>query len=89
MVGPEDPADPNGASAVTDVSLSLMHGHYHRLPAGTSLPEGLSVVADGSDVNTASRHGPGHHTIYPATAMLLNEFIELFENLPWKYGGKK
>ena len=89
IVGPEDPVRPYGASAVADLSKTSLHGHYHRLPAGTVLPAGLNVVADGSDVLTLSRHGPSHHTIYPDVAMPHVKFAALFVNLPWQYGGRK
>jgi hypothetical protein len=61
-------------------------GHYHTLPAGTELPEGLSVVADGADVGGS--HAPTHHMLSPAREMTPAEFIDLFNALPWQYGGK-
>ena len=88
MVGPENPVRPYGASAVADLATARVRGHYHRLPAGTVLPDGLGVVADGSDVLTPARHGPSHHTFYPAVAMPFVRFVELFMNLPWQYGGR-
>jgi hypothetical protein len=89
MVGPEDPARARGASTVADLATTLLTGHYHRLPAGTVLPGGLGVVADGRDVKPRSRHGPSHHTMYPTIAMPVKKFIELLKSLPWQYGGRK
>jgi hypothetical protein len=89
MVGPEGPTRPFGASTIADLSKTHLQGHYYRLPAGTPLPPGLGVIADGRDVNSVNRHGPSHHTIYPAVAMTYTKFVELYENLPWQYEGRK
>ena len=89
IVGPEMPPLPNGASNAADVNLAPLSGHYHKLPAGTVLPDGLGVVADGSDVIPNSGRFPGHHTIYPTREMTVNEFNELYLSLPWVHGGKK
>ena len=89
MVGPEYPPAPRGASTFGDLARCPLHGHYHTLPAGTPLPEGLAVIADGVDVDPASPHGPTHHTVYPAVRMSFERFVELYQGLPWKYGGKK
>src|SRR5438105_3563633 len=89
FLGPQDPKNPSGASAFSDALRTRLNGHYHKLPAGTPLPTGLEVVADGVDVNPNSHHGPGHHTFFPTVAMEAAEFIELFLNLPWTYAGKK
>lgn len=61
----------------------------HRLPKGTVLPAGLAVVADGADVDPASRLTPTHHSIFPMAEMTGAEFEELFRDLPWVYTGKK
>jgi hypothetical protein len=89
MVGPEDPVRPYGASTTGDLSKTRLRGNYHRLPAGTALPVGLGLIADGRDVISISRHGPAHFTIYPAVAMSLAKFVELYESLPWQHGGRK
>ncbi|MED1790097.1 hypothetical protein P4V47_21930 [Brevibacillus laterosporus] len=88
-VGPNFPPLPKGASTVTDVNKAPLSGHYHVLPAGTELPSGLGVIADGKDVLKNSTHGPGHNTIYPTRQMTVNQFNELLKSLPWEYGGKK
>jgi len=88
-VGPELPPLPNGASTFGDPNLAPLSGHYHTLPKGTILPEGLGVLPDGKDVIPNSPHGPTHHTIFPTEKMHIDRFIELFMNLPWRYGGKK
>lgn len=89
MIGPELPLLPNGASTFADISEAPLTGHYHTLPQGTQLPNGLQIVADGSDVIAASPNAPTHHTIFPSICMHVEKFTELFQNLPWIYGGKK
>jgi hypothetical protein len=89
MLSPEDPADAKGASLFADPLRCPLTGHYYKLPAGTPLPEGLAVVADGSELKAGSPHPPTHQTLYPAAALSEDEFIELFNNLPWEYTGKK
>jgi hypothetical protein len=80
------PGTPGGASAFGDPSQAPIAGHYHVLPAGTELPEGLQVVADGADVG--GPHSPTHHTVRPSRDMTPLEFLELYNGLPWQYGGK-
>ena len=89
IVGPEHGPLPKGASNVLNVNDAPLNGHYHILPAGTQMPDGLDIVADGIDVVPNSPHGVGHHTIFPTREMTVNEFNELFKSLPWQYGGKK
>ena len=89
MVGPELAESASGASTVADVTSVALTGHYFLLPAGTELPEGLDVVADGQDVLPDSIHPPTHRTIFPSRRMNWERFVELFENLPWQYAGKK
>jgi hypothetical protein len=88
LVGPEKPDRPQGASLFADPSRSGLTGHYHRLPVGTPLPEGLGLFADGIDVDRASPHPPTHHTLHPAVALPADRFVELYSNLPWEYAGK-
>lgn len=88
IIGPESPERARGASVFGDPFRALLVSHYHRLPAGTLLPEGFSVVADGVDVDSKNEHGPTHHTIYPSVAMRMDTFIEQFTNLPWEHAGK-
>lgn len=89
LIGPEDPKNAKGASTFADVFRCSLVGPYHRLPAGTPLPDELGLVADGCDMNSASNHGPTHQTIYPAVAMTVARFQELFKDLPWQYEGSK
>jgi RHS repeat-associated protein len=89
LIGPEAPPFPHGASTFGDVAQAPLTGHYHRLPGGTQLPDGLGVVADGLDVNPLSSMPPTHHTIYPNRQMPYDEFVVLYEQLPWQYVGKK
>ncbi|MFC0625839.1 RHS repeat-associated core domain-containing protein [Kribbella deserti] len=86
-VHPSSP--PKGKSTYSDpfhpdVKLT---GHYWRLPAGTQLPDGLRVIADGTDVGGDQPHG--HHTLYPTRSMKYDEFVSLYVSLPWEYVGKK
>ncbi|MBA3462800.1 MAG: hypothetical protein H0T46_22785 [Deltaproteobacteria bacterium] len=78
---------PSGASTFGDVNQAPLTGHYHQIPEGTPMPEGVSVRADGVDVG--GPYPPTHHTIYPNRTMPFSEFVEKFMNLPWVYGGKK
>lgn len=89
IVDAQKPPLPKGASTVLDVNEAPLSGHYHTLPAGTTMPEGLGVIADGKDVIPNSPHGKGHHTIFPTIDMTVDEFNSLFQSLPWQYGGKK
>lgn len=88
-VGPESPPLPKGASNMTNVAMSPLTGHFHKLSAGKSLVSGLGVVADGSDVVARSPHIKGHHTIFPTKKMKVSEFNTLYKSLEWEYGGKK
>jgi hypothetical protein len=83
MVGP---TTPGGASTFADPTQAPINGHYHFLPAGTELPEGLGVLPDGGDVG--GPHARTHHTITPTKDMPPQDFIDLFNRLPWRYGGK-
>lgn len=89
VLSPQTPPFPNGVSVFADPLNAPLTGHYHRLPAGTELPTGLDVVADGLDVSPASPHPATHHTIFNTSEMTLERFAELFSNLDWQYGGKK
>jgi hypothetical protein len=89
QIGPESPPFPNGASAFGDPKAAPLTGHFHRLPKGTHLPDGIKVVADGADVNPRSPHPRTHHTIDPSKPMPYNDFVEKFMKLPWEYVGKK
>jgi hypothetical protein len=81
------PGTPGGASTFGDLAQSAAAGHYHVLPAGTELPEGLQVTADGADVG--GERAPTHHTLSPTRDMTPQEFEDLYNGLPWRYGGKK
>jgi RHS repeat-associated protein len=85
MVGPTEP--PTGASTFADPNQAPVGGHYHTIPAGTELPEGLGVNPDGSDVGGSQP--PTHNTIYPTQEMTPEEFVDKYQALPWQYGGKK
>lgn len=89
IVGPESGPLPKGASNVLNVNDASLKGHYYVLPAGTKLPDGLDIIADGSDVVANSPHGVGHYTIFPTKEMTVDKFNELYKSLPWKFGGKK
>lgn len=83
LVGPDTPG---GASLFGDRAQAPVAGHYHLLAAGTELPVGLLLLVDGSDVGGV--HAPTHHTLAPARALTPWEFLDLFDALPWRYGGK-
>jgi hypothetical protein len=84
-VGPGDP--PTGGSCFIDPERTGLSGHYHRLRAGTILPVGLAVYADGADVGGTAPWG--HRTIYPVVLMSFEHFAVLWGGLPWEYAGKK
>lgn len=80
---------PQGASAFEMPEQAPLTGHYHEIDAGTKLPEGLAVKADGSDVIPGSPHGAGHHTIYPTEDMSIQDFQKKYSEIDSHYGGKK
>lgn len=89
MVAPQHPPFPQGASTFSDPDRAPLTGHYYGLPAGTQLPDGLAVIADGRDVSPASPLDPTHHTIYPTRRMPYQAFVGLYTQLPWEYAGRK
>ena len=88
-IGPETPPFPNGASTFADPAKAPLTGPYYKLPGGTSLPDGMSVLPDGIDVNPLSTMPETHNTLYPSKEMPYDIFVRLFQNLPWQYVGKK
>ncbi|RKH68732.1 RHS repeat-associated core domain-containing protein [Corallococcus aberystwythensis] len=80
---------PHGASTFGDPAQAPLTGPYHCLSAGTCLPDGLGIKADGVDVLPGSPHPPTHFTIFPTRDMSADEFSKLFSELPWEYVGKK
>ncbi|WP_446697449.1 Tse2 family ADP-ribosyltransferase toxin [Thorsellia kenyensis] len=80
---------PQGASTTLNPNNSPLSGHYHTIPEGSQLPEGLGIKLDGKDVIPGSPHAPGHATIFPTQDMSMDKFKELFNSIPWQYGGKK
>lgn len=82
MFGPETGPLPRGASAFDSVDAAPLRGRYHHLSAGTLLPDGLAVIADGSNEIGENRHPAGHYTIYPTRRMGYDEFARLFASLP-------
>ncbi len=89
MVGPEMASSAHGASCFADIDQCALTGHYFMLPAGTEMPEGIAVIADGQDINSESAFPPTHHTVYPGQQMKVERFVELFVGLAWQYAGKK
>jgi len=88
-IGPEVPPLPHGASTFGDPNMAPLSGPYHRLPAGTELPSGMSVVADGVDIIPSSTNPPTHYSMYPTVSMPFDDFSKAFTDLPWSYVGKK
>jgi RHS repeat-associated protein len=90
IVGPYAPSAPTdevpGASTFNDPKVAGLTGQYHVLPAGTELPEGIAIHADGEDVGGLADWG--HRTIYPTSPMSMSAFQELFLNLRWQWAGK-
>ncbi|PIT61201.1 RHS repeat domain-containing protein [Snodgrassella alvi] len=80
---------PQCASTTLDPNKSPLTGHYHTIPEGKSLPNGLGIKRDGKDVIHDSPHASGHATIFPTRDMSMDEFKKLFNSIPWEYGGKK
>jgi len=66
---------------------SGLQGHYHILPEEVKMPDGLGIKHDGGDM-PGGYMSPGHSTIYPTKDMTVDEFNDLFNSLPWEYGGK-
>ena len=67
-------------------------GQIYRIPAGTELPEGLAVHADGEDVVVNGVKGTkstGHRTVYPTEPMTVDEFNRRFRSMDWEHVGKK
>jgi len=89
MIEAGSPPEPAGASTFADPAVAQLTGHMWRLPAGTSLPAGLLVMADGRDVLPAGEQAPTHHTIYAAHRMPFDLFVALFASLPWSPAGRK
>ena len=88
-IPPGEPPEPEGASTFADPAQAPLTGVYWKLPAGTPLPPGVLVIADGSDRVTGSIQPPSHHTIYAAEPMSYARFAELFAALPWQRAGRK
>lgn len=85
-VSGQRPPAPQGASTFIDPARAPLTGHYCRLSAGTPLPAGFDVCADGADVGGTMPWG--HRTVYPTVDMTFDEFAGGFRQLAWQYGGK-
>ena len=91
---PTSPADDiKGASTAISMETLQATGQVHRIPAGTELPEGLAVHADGEDVvvNGVKGTAPeGHRTVYSTDPTITgNEFNRRFRGMGWEHVGKK
>jgi RHS repeat-associated protein len=89
MVEAQNPPFPDGASTFSNLKFAPLSGPYYYISKDRPMPPGLAVIADGQDVNPASRNAETHHTIYPTVRMLFVEFERLFKSLGWTYGGSK
>ncbi|MEM9557620.1 MAG: Ig-like domain-containing protein [Acidobacteriota bacterium] len=89
LLEPGQPPLPVGASLFSSADEAPLSGHYHQVSPGVKLPEGLGIVADGSDVIPGSPHPPGHHTLFPMRQMPFFEFEDGFRSLPWQHSGNK
>ena len=87
-VGPFSPETPLdmvlGASAFRWPEDSGLTGKVWLLRAGTVLPPGLAIHADGSDVG--GTNPKGHRTIYPTARMSHETFRRLIRELDWQRG---
>ena len=88
ILQPDRSPIPQGALSFADPLRSGLTGPYHKLPAGTELPSGFAVTADGRDVLPESPLPETHHTIHVVETMSADQFVETFLNLPWEYGGR-
>ena len=89
FIPPGEPPEPPGASTFGDPDQAPLTGIYWKLPAGTPLPVGLLVIADGSDVLEGSQQPPTHHTIFASEAMPAQRFVDLYAALPWERAGRR
>lgn len=79
-------ARPEGKSVTRTPVESGLQGHYHTLPEDVKMPDGLGIKHDGRDMPGGYK-SPGHSTVYPTRDMTPDEFNDLFNSLPWEYGG--
>ena len=90
LIGPFTPATPSdeipGCSTFVDPACAKLTGYYFILSAGTQLPDGLAVHADGEDCGGLAPWG--HRTIYPTLPMSFGEFRALVRELPWRRVGR-
>lgn len=91
-IGPYRPETPGdvvpGASSYTSVEAGQVEGltgQVFRLPAGTELPSGVGVHADGEDVG--GQRPEGHRTTYPTERMSLADFQDRYQDLSWEWHG--
>lgn len=83
-VDPSNGVWPQGKSATTDLNNGLT-GQVHKI-GDSPLPEGLGIVADGS--NVGGPHKAGHHTIYPTRDMEFTEFNNKLKQIETTHVGK-
>jgi hypothetical protein len=76
-----------GASTFGDVNKAPLTGTYYKLPEGTELPDGMDVIADGTDVG--GDQPETHHTLCNTKPIPADEFKDKFNKLPWQKSGKK
>lgn len=81
---------PFGASLLGDVGRTTLAGPYYRLPAGTQLPKGYAIVADGSDAVPGSQQPETHHTFFATDEGIpFEDVCRAWMGLPWQYVDKK
>ncbi len=76
-----------GKSLYGDPAQAPLTGWWWWIPKNTTLPSGLAIIADGSDVG--GTQSPTHHTLYPTRAMPLSDFNQKYLSLGWMKGQKK
>ncbi|WP_120197630.1 RHS repeat-associated core domain-containing protein [Lacrimispora algidixylanolytica] len=88
VVNAQSPPLPKGKSVCADPYDTPLTGTIYKVPEGTKLPEGLSIVYDGKD-KVPGGHAIGHSTIYPTRDITVDEFNGLYQSMPWEKGEKK
>jgi hypothetical protein len=76
-----------GKSLYGDPAQAPLTGWWWWIPGNPTLPSGIAIIADGSDVG--GTQPPTHHTLYPTIVMSLGDFNQKYLSLGWMKGQKK
>jgi hypothetical protein len=77
----------SGKSLFGDQGQAPLTGWWWWILDQTAMPEGIAIIADGSDVG--GTQAPTHHTLYPTRVMPWKELNQKYLSLGWLKGGKK